>query len=141
MKKLLFIIFLIPSIAHAATFASVTPDIIKDMTVRWEYQFTFKSSPTSPPEIYNTRRDSCTRPIKHSNGKPLLPPPLVCFNTEAEARAGAQIEADAFEKKFIAVGHKTEDIEDWKVGKIKTIDKPAPAPSLWSRIVKKATGQ
>ena len=141
MKKLTLIgfIFLVPAISQAATFQEMTPDVIKGVTIRWEYKFGFKSSPTSPEEIVTATKDSCDRPVKHSDGQPLFPPAIICFKTEAEARADAQKDADKFEADFIAAGHKTEDIEDWKAKKIKTIDSPRNS-SLWDKL-KKAVGQ
>lgn len=90
-------IILASTTAHAATFVSVTPTVVKEKVISWEYTFSFKSSPLAPSEIVYGHQDACDRPLSRVTGQPLLPVPIMCWKTEVEARAEAQKEADVFE--------------------------------------------
>jgi hypothetical protein len=108
MKKLSILLlasFLFALPARAADFVSVTPTIIKGMATSWEYKYSFKSSPKAQSALVYGHQDACDRPMRHdpATGKlsnlPLLPQPIICFKTEAEARVQAQKDADTFEKQ------------------------------------------
>lgn len=106
MRKLLVLVFVAlfaAAPARAATFKSMEPTVVHGVTISWEYQFTFKSSVLAPSEIVYGHQDSCDRPMiaDPKTGKPTnrpgIPPAILCFKTESEARIEAQKEADQFE--------------------------------------------
>jgi hypothetical protein len=106
MKKLslLFLIaLLIPALSRAADFIDVTPTVVHGVTISWEYRFSYKSSFLAPSLTVYGHQDSCDRPMLADpvtgkpTDKPGIPPAIMCWKTEADARIEAQKEADAFE--------------------------------------------
>ena len=92
--------------AHAATFVSEN-----SMMDVWSYVFTVKTQSALMGTPLNVTEYMCNGPINHRTKEPLLPRGTVCYNSEPEARAAAQKEADKFEADKIANGESSTAIE------------------------------
>lgn len=96
MRYLLFISLFIFSLqAEAATFKSV-----KEVQYEWIYEFMVKPDAFSKEEPLDTMKGDCAAKRSLTTGKLFTKKPINCFDTEAEARAAAQKEANDFEKKM-----------------------------------------